>query len=219
MPLHQFSSILPAMAKNFGEEIRDRREKLGIEQQALAQKSGITSGMLNHIETGRNLPSKRTREKLFDALNLDKETQRRLLKLVEQEKGQRKQKPKERSEFGRAFKKVLDELNIKPSDFSDKSNFRLGLVNLWAGGTKNPGEKTLTDEIVPHLKRFNVNEFQINALKLAHLEDTIKRNLELSYLSERTQGQILSAALREAKKHLPTKDQYGATKTRKSVVN
>lgn len=71
MPRYAIRATKKEMAK-FGAAVRARREELKIGLRALARKSGISYGMVCHIEKGENYPSLQVYLKLCKALDCPK---------------------------------------------------------------------------------------------------------------------------------------------------
>lgn len=59
------------MATRIGREIRSSRERLGISQETLAERSEITAQFVSLLENGRRLPSLPLLERLASALHAD----------------------------------------------------------------------------------------------------------------------------------------------------
>lgn len=57
--------------KNFGERIRAARIEAQLTQEQLGEMAGISRGLLNHYEAGRNFPSLTVCIVLFKTLKLD----------------------------------------------------------------------------------------------------------------------------------------------------
>lgn len=58
------------MEENFGTKLRYWRNKLGISQNALAQKSGVSPVTIGHIETKKRNSRRQTLQKLMEGLGL-----------------------------------------------------------------------------------------------------------------------------------------------------
>ncbi|MGN0691318.1 MAG: helix-turn-helix domain-containing protein [Oscillospiraceae bacterium] len=61
------------MTNTIGRNIRTTRERLGMEQQELAGKIGLTSASLSNIERGKNLPKTQNLIKIAQALGVTAE--------------------------------------------------------------------------------------------------------------------------------------------------
>jgi transcriptional regulator with XRE-family HTH domain len=59
------------MLQRLGRRIREERDKRGMTQQALADKTGLSRGFIARLETGRHDPSATTLAKLARALRVD----------------------------------------------------------------------------------------------------------------------------------------------------
>lgn len=55
----------------FGNKIREIRKSNGLTQEQLAEKAGIDNKHLSKIENGLHLPTYKTLQKLFEALNIN----------------------------------------------------------------------------------------------------------------------------------------------------
>lgn len=62
---------------NFGIRLRRLREAAGLSQNDLARRTGLYSGDVSRIESGRREPKERTMERLLASIDLD-EAERRL---------------------------------------------------------------------------------------------------------------------------------------------
>ena len=61
------------MTNTIGRNIRTTRERLGMEQQELAGKIGLTSASLSNIERAKNLPKNQNLIKIAQALGVTAE--------------------------------------------------------------------------------------------------------------------------------------------------
>lgn len=59
------------MDMNIGEQIRRRREELGLSQAELAKRIGVTQGSIGNYESGVSNPKMELMTKLFEALDTD----------------------------------------------------------------------------------------------------------------------------------------------------
>ncbi|HEY8109655.1 MAG TPA: helix-turn-helix transcriptional regulator, partial [Candidatus Nitrosotenuis sp.] len=50
------------------DNIKQQRAKLGITQKELAKMTGVSTSMINQIESGRSQPSYETAKRMFDSL-------------------------------------------------------------------------------------------------------------------------------------------------------
>lgn len=56
---------------SFGEQLRRRREELGLSREALAQRLGVGKSAVGNYETGTSFPKEEVLLRLFDALEID----------------------------------------------------------------------------------------------------------------------------------------------------
>jgi transcriptional regulator with XRE-family HTH domain len=56
------------MATNFPDRLREARERLGLSQTELAERSGLQPSAVSHFETGKRAPSFENLKRLSDAL-------------------------------------------------------------------------------------------------------------------------------------------------------
>ena len=56
---------------SFGEQLRRRREELGISRAELAEKLGVSRSAIGNYETGVSAPKEEVLLQLFDALQVD----------------------------------------------------------------------------------------------------------------------------------------------------
>ena len=56
---------------SFGEQLRRRREELGMSRDALAEKLGVSRSAIGNYETGVSTPKEDVLLRLFDALRVD----------------------------------------------------------------------------------------------------------------------------------------------------
>ena len=56
---------------SFGEQLRKRREELGMSRDTLAEKLGVSRSAIGNYETGVSTPKEDVLLRLFDALQVD----------------------------------------------------------------------------------------------------------------------------------------------------
>jgi transcriptional regulator with XRE-family HTH domain len=188
----------------FGEWLRairvpDDPNKPALEQKLFAKKVGISPSMVWRVETGRDLPSDEMAGKMFDALKLDPTLRAELSELLKQERidqNRRRQrerrtgKAKVRSPFGAALKETLEKLRITPTELSREIGRPSYSAIAWAKHLL-PDDEILANEIIPYLQSVGATEESINKLKQVHLETSLRRSLNLAYLSEQEQAELL----------------------------
>jgi repressor LexA len=99
---------------SLGERIKYYRKKLGLSQDVLSVKSGISSPSISDYENNKAIPRRQTLEKLAQALNVDIEE---LLRTEEEPKEEPKpeidNKEKELELFRTVFKDLLMDVSVK----------------------------------------------------------------------------------------------------------
>ena len=69
--IYSHEGVLMDLKKDFGQRLKELRNKKGITQYQLAELVGIDPKHMSHIETGRSFPKADLIEKFAEALNVD----------------------------------------------------------------------------------------------------------------------------------------------------
>lgn len=69
--IYSHVGVLMDLKKDFGQRLKELRNKKGITQYQLAELVGIDPKHMSHIETGRSFPKADLIEKFAEALNVD----------------------------------------------------------------------------------------------------------------------------------------------------
>jgi transcriptional regulator with XRE-family HTH domain len=179
--------------------VRNDLNRKPMEQKAFAKRVGVSPAMVWRIETGRDLPSDDMAGRMFEVLKLDPTLRAELSELLKQERIEQNRRRevekqsgrrKARSAFGTALRRILKQLDITATELGREIGRPSSSALAWAAHLL-PDDKILNDEIIPYLQSAKVKEEQINKLKQIHLETSLRRSLDLAYLSEREQSELL----------------------------
>ena len=61
-----------------------------------------------------------------------------------------------------------------------------------------PNDKTFVEELIPEIKGLGASDSDLKSLYLAHLHDVLGRSLQLEYLTENMQKEILLQVIAQA---------------------
>ena len=191
---------------------RERRKKETDEQEGsqqwLAERVGVSTGMISHFERGAELPTDDKAEAILDALGVTSPTGRRnVLQMIVRDRRRlagKEQSAANQYKFGEVLRTIFEERDISPIQFHKASggteDAPPSTISLWLAGRKLPSDETLTEKIIPALKKLRVPEAELEKLKLAHFEDVMKKALALSYLNKNKRAALLNSIVREFQK-------------------
>lgn len=207
--------------RRFGQLIKAERMKRRVgdkpmKQSHLASLAQISSPFVSLIEVGHMFPSEDTANRLMDALALDGEARARLTKGYKDEQKVRESQIAEKrlkgasSEFvfSKPFIQIVSRLlSEEPkrkwtSRLAEESGIPASFMSMVVAGMRIPSAENIVDNLIPALEELGASEADIQKLLLAHLEDMLKRAIDLPYLDAESQQAIISAALQQARTEL-----------------
>jgi DNA-binding transcriptional regulator YiaG len=182
--------------------LRRIREEIGMQQKDLATLSEVSPSMLWRVETGKELPTPELAKTLLDKLGVDTQIRKEMLRLLEKERDGRGRQRKKRGgkqatadamlAFGKELQEVLKRLQISAAEFGRTMNRPASSVQAWVSGILSPSDETIVQDIIPVLEEAGASGEELRGLKAAHLKDSLTKALNLSYLSEDEQQELIS---------------------------
>lgn len=176
----------------FGTTLRKMREENGLQQKEVASAAGISPAMLYRVETGKTLPTEETAKAILETLNIDPQTIDSLLEAVKSEREKKSQPKKEGIALSAALNELIGRIDMTATELSKWIDRPFSSVQAWVSGRLLPSDTTLTTDILPALKKAGASEDDLNVLKGAHLQDSLVKALNLSYLNDDEQIKLLN---------------------------
>lgn len=185
---------------SFGERIRKLRNERHLLIQELANRAGLSAATISQVERSLFIPPDDTVRKLIDALGkvgkpINNNTRDELFHVLKKDRAEKEYEPKESLAFGGALRDLLKRLNLSGSALTSRPR---STIHAWVKGILLPNDKTLVEELIPEVKGLGASDSDLKSLYLAHLHDVLDKSLQLEYLTENMQKEIILQTIGQA---------------------